>query len=117
MTEPGSFGITPRWVLRAEISERARLLYGLLADAGDHSTLKAAPSRRALADWLHVADVKAVDRALSELEKIGALRIVPRQNPITRASLTNGYQLYRTPYGTNGQVVGGEAPEPPGGGL
>jgi len=96
----GYFVITPEWVLDADISDKAVRLYGVLRSYADHRTGLAFPSRRTLAARLHVADPKAVDRAMAELEVIGAVT-VERSAPAVsgQARSSNRYLLRHTPPG------------------
>ena len=67
------FSIVPEWILDADISDRAVRIYGILARYADSETLEAFPSRQTLAKRAH-CHIKSVDRAIEELEKIGALK-------------------------------------------
>jgi hypothetical protein len=98
----GYFVITPEWVLDADISDKAVRLYGVLRSYADHRTGVAFPSRRTLAARLHVADPKAVDRAMAELEAIGAV-VVERSALAApgQSRISNRYLLRHTPRGEN----------------
>lgn len=96
----GYFVITPEWVLDADISDKAVRLYGVLRSYADHRTGVAFPSRRTLAARLHVADPKAVDRAMTELEEIGAVTV--ERSPLAapgQPRISNRYLLRHTPSG------------------
>jgi len=70
------FAIVPEWVLDAEISAQAIRLYAVLARYADQSN-RANPSRRAIAERMHCSR-DTVDRALRELQAIGAVQVVPQ---------------------------------------
>lgn len=95
----GYFVITPEWVLDADISDKAVRLYGVLRSYADHRTGVAFPSRPTLAARLHVADPKAVDRAMAELERIGAVEVRRASNAPGEARISNRYLLRHTPGG------------------
>jgi hypothetical protein len=97
----GYFVITPEWVLDADISDKAVRLYGVLRSYADHRTGIAFPSRRTLAARLHVADPKAVDRAMAELEAIRAVVVERASNEPGEARTSNRYLLRHTPGGAD----------------
>ena len=66
------FSIVPEWVLDSGISDRAVRVYALIARYADNDTLQAFPSRETLAKRAG-CHVKSVDRAISELQNVGAL--------------------------------------------
>lgn len=66
------FSILPEWILDASVSDRAIRVYALLARYADSETLEAFPSRQTLAKRAG-CHVKSVDRAIEELEGLGAL--------------------------------------------
>lgn len=70
------FAIVPEWVLYADISAQAVRLYAVLARYADQSN-RANPSRRAIAERMRCSR-DTVDRALRELQTIGAVRVVPQ---------------------------------------
>lgn len=70
------FAIVPEWVLFADISAQAIRLYAVLARYADQSN-RANPSRRAIAERMHCSR-DTVDRALRELQAIGAVQVVPQ---------------------------------------
>lgn len=73
------FAITPEWVLYADISPTAKVVYAVLQRYANSDSF-CFPSRKTIAERILVS-VKSVDRALEELEKVGAIRINRRQNP------------------------------------
>ena len=66
------FSIVPEWVLDASVSDRAVRIYALIARYADNDTLQAFPSRETLAKRAG-CNVKSVDRAIAELQTVGAL--------------------------------------------
>lgn len=73
------FAIIPEWVLYSEITPQAIRLYCVLRRFADQGG-ECFPSRRTLANRLNVDSTKPVDRALKELEKIGAVTIEQRRD-------------------------------------
>ena len=73
------FSMIPEWVLDAGISDKAIRLYCVLARYADNETHRAFPSRETLAKRMG-CHAKSVDRAASELLKIGAVTKKQRHN-------------------------------------
>lgn len=71
------FTIIPEWILYSEISPQAVRLYGVLRRYADRDG-SCFPSRKRLASDLRVESTKPVDKALKELEAIGAITIEHR---------------------------------------
>lgn len=69
------FAIIPEWVLFADISHQAVRLYCVLRRKADNQTNESFYSRRSLAAFMHLKDPRVVDRALDDLERIGAVVI------------------------------------------
>jgi hypothetical protein len=67
------FSIVPHWIIKHDISDRALRLYSVLAGFADSETNQAFPGRTRLSKDLRCS-LKSVDRAVSELEAIGAIR-------------------------------------------
>jgi hypothetical protein len=67
------FSIVPHWIIKHDISDRALRLYSVLAGFADSETNQAFPGRTRLSKELRCS-LKSVDRAVSELEAIGAIR-------------------------------------------
>lgn len=111
IAEAGAYAIIPDWVLLATISAQAVRLYGVLRLAADNQTLRCAPSRQTLAERLQCASPKPVDRALTELSKIGAVTVVARRTAAGDPD-TNGYVLHRTPWGRDSPHLGTPASLP-----
>lgn len=75
-SDTGPFALVPEWVVDASISDRAFRLYATLARYADQKGL-AWPRRSVLADRLGTS-VKSIDRAMGELEALGAVVIEAR---------------------------------------
>ena len=71
------FSIVPHWIIKHDISDRALRLYSVLAGFADSETNQAFPGRTRLSKELRCS-LKSVDRAVSELEGIGAVRKTQR---------------------------------------
>lgn len=71
------FSIVPHWVTDSNISDRALRLYSVLAKFADSKTGQAFPGRTRLSRELNCSH-KSVDRAVKELEGIGAIQKVQR---------------------------------------
>ncbi len=110
-SEDGYFAVVPEWILDADISSQAVRLYAVLRRYADQNTRYAHPSRKVLADRLHVSDPKVVDRALADLQRIGAVEIIARHSTEDGSQLANGYILKRctTPLPSEGEGGGSNA--------
>lgn len=90
------FAIVPEWLLEVEdLSAVAVRLYAVLdrfADSGGRSF----PSRRALAEKLHVKSVDTVDRAMKELVAAGAVSVTKRFDDAGDPT-SSLYTVHRTP--------------------
>lgn len=73
------FSIIPEWITYADISDKAIRLYSVLARYADNQTHEAFPSRETLAERMNCS-AKSVDRATSELIKLGAITKRQRHN-------------------------------------
>jgi hypothetical protein len=71
------FSIVPHWVTNSDVSDRALRLYSVLAKFADAETGQAFPGRTRLSKELRCS-LKSVDRAVAELESIGAVRKTQR---------------------------------------
>ena len=69
----------PEWVLDADISDRAVRLYGILHRHSNKLTRRCKVGRPRLAKRLGV-NVKTIDRASDQLERIGAVTCIPEYN-------------------------------------
>jgi hypothetical protein len=112
-SDTGPFAIVPEWVLDAPISDRACRLYGILGRYADRHSNHAWPSRRRLAERLRCS-VKSIDRAVAELEAVGALRVERRYDEEGEQT-TNLYTLLRLTRGgdTADAPRGGTGDAPP----
>lgn len=81
------FAVIPEWVLDADISDRAIRVYCVLRRYADKDTGHARPSRAAIAERCRTS-VKSVDRALRELERVGAVTITHRWSDEKRTEFT-----------------------------
>lgn len=125
-SEDGYYAVIPEWVLDADISAQAVRLYAVLRRYADQRTMHANPSRKTLAGRIQVKDEKVVDRALADLQRIGAVSIIPRwrnedghiayaPDGEHRERTSNGYQLHRAPKSipsVEGRGGGFSAPTP-----
>ena len=74
----GRYGITPEWLLDSDISDRAIRLFAVLAAKYiNRDTDKAFPARSLLASDLRCS-TDSIDRAIKELETIGAVEVERR---------------------------------------
>lgn len=71
------FTIIPEWILYSDVSPQAIRLYGVLRRYADRDG-SCFPSRKRLASDLRVESTKPVDKALKELQTIGAITIEHR---------------------------------------
>lgn len=116
----GYFAILPEWVLYAEISDRAVRLYAVLRRYAGDGLQKARPSRQKLADRMYTS-LSSIDRALRELQAIGAVTVRNRwTNPALssfsyirdedhQVRASNSYLLHHSPPRSIGGVVTGDA--------
>jgi DNA-binding MarR family transcriptional regulator len=97
------FAIIPEWVLYSEISPTGKIVYAVLQRYANSENV-CFPSRKTISERIHVS-IKTVDRALDELEQLGALKTVRRMN--SDGSFTsNLYHLTSTNPGNPVTVVG-----------
>lgn len=90
-SDTGPFALVPEWVVDSDVSDRAFRLYATLARYADQRGL-AWPRRSVLADRLGTS-VKSVDRAMNELEALGAVVVEARHDDGGQRS--NLYHLRR----------------------
>jgi len=81
----------PDWLLGA-VSPRAYMCYGALSSFADYDTGKAWPGRKAIAKKMGCT-LPTVDKALSELEEAGAIRI-ERRTTDSQAPESNVYWVF-----------------------
>src|SRR4051812_20993855 len=87
------FAIVPEWLLDADVSDAAIRLYAVLLRYGQSSGARM-PGRATLARRLHKRSTDSVDRAMHELEQIGAVHVEHRYAGGQR--LTSLYRLKAT---------------------
>jgi hypothetical protein len=87
------FAIVPEWLLDADVSDAAIRLYAVLLRYGQSSGARM-PGRATLARRLRKKSTDSVDRAMHELEQIGAVHVEHRYAGGQR--LTNLYHLKAT---------------------
>lgn len=90
------FGIIPFWVIESIRTSTAMHLYCVLTLWMDFKTHDGWPSRAQLAEALGKG-VKTVDRAMRELEDIGAVQVTRRRRKGTKENYSNTYFMPRTP--------------------
>lgn len=84
------FSQIPEWVIDADISDTAFRLYAVLLRYADTKTGKAYPGRAKLAERIRKG-TSAVDRALKDLTRIGAVKIIPRYQEGSSERRSNEY--------------------------
>jgi DNA-binding MarR family transcriptional regulator len=89
-----NFAIVPEWVLDADISAQAVRLYGVLNRHASNHTSRCRVRRKKLAERMKVSE-KTVDRALDDLERIGAIEVAAHYNDNGQAA--NEYLVRQTP--------------------
>ena len=92
-TEMGPFSIIPEWVIDADISANAKLLYAVMARYADKDDKTAYPSRQTLANRLRISKT-TVDRLIKELEDISAISVERRKLPTNDGKALNQTNLY-----------------------
>lgn len=91
------FTIIPEWILYSEITPQAVRLYGVLRRYADRDG-SCFPSRKRLASDLRVESTKPVDRALKELQDIGAISVEHRYTDHGDLQ-SNLYTVHSSPQG------------------
>lgn len=87
------FAIIPETVLYANISHAAVRVYGVLRRHADKDNGTCHPGRSRIAELANMG-TRSVDRAINELEHIGAIEVTHRKNPDNpNQSLSNTYRL------------------------
>lgn len=110
----GPYTLVPEWLLDAEVSDRAKVLYALLGRYADDDG-RAFPARRTLAKRLRCS-VDSIDRATRELTDAGFLLVEPRYEATeeARRQTSNDYVLVRHPGRTAAAGSSGTAAAGPG---
>ncbi len=78
VSDTGPFSIIPEWLLDVGVGDRAIRLYAVLGRYADKVTGFAFPSRKTLSARLKCS-IRSVDRAIEELQEVGALRVEHRR--------------------------------------
>lgn len=86
------FVIIPEWILLANISDKAKVLYGNLWKYADRDTNKCFPSRATLAKNMNCSK-SSIDRVLKELIDIKAVSVQNRPPKENGANQSNLYTL------------------------
>lgn len=94
MSGGNKFSQVPEWVIDADISDTAFRLYAVLLRYADKTTGKAYPGRATLAERIRKG-TSAVDRALKDLTRIGAVKVVPRYQEGSSERRSNEYVVYK----------------------
>ncbi len=94
------FIIIPEWILLANISDKAKVLYGALWKYADRNSNKCFPSRKTLSKDLN-CHPSSVDRCLKELVNINAIEITKRPPKENGANQSNLYLLKTAPISTD----------------
>jgi hypothetical protein len=88
-----AFAIVPVWLIESKVSDRALRLYALLSGMRDYGNDMATIGRQALATRLGCS-TDSLDRAKSELEKLGAIT-VERGKVVAGQIPKNVYTIHR----------------------
>ena len=91
------FAVIPEWVVFSDISDKALRLYCVLRRVADNRTGASYHSRRSLAKLINAKDPKVVDRAVAELEHIGALTVTRDRYSDAGDRTSNLYVIRSTP--------------------
>lgn len=112
-SDTGAFALLPEWVLLSEVSDRAIRLYCVFARHADKQSSQCFPGRKRLAAMLRTS-VATVDRAVKELEDIGALSKQERRRA-DGSQTSNDWTIHRVIRGGGASPVrrGGASPVEP----
>lgn len=91
-TSDNRFAVIPHWVIFSGVSSTAIHLYAVLRKYADGSSLEAFPARSTLAADMGKG-TKTVDRALKELDSIGAVTVTTRKRKGSNECYSNLYTL------------------------
>ena len=72
------FVMIPKWIMLSDLSSGAIRLYGALMSYANNETLQAFPSRKTLANDMHMKQAKSIDPYIDELKRFGALKVEKR---------------------------------------
>lgn len=76
-TDIGPFAMVPEWLLYSGVSTNAICVFATLHRFSDKVSSEAYPGREKMAELTHLS-VSTVDRAVKELQVIGAVTVTPR---------------------------------------
>jgi hypothetical protein len=106
------FAIIPENILYADISHIAVRVYGVLRRHADKDNGTCHPGRSRIAKVAHTSP-SSVDRAISELVRIGAIEVIHRVDPENpKRLLSNQYRLLTPPAHDDTPPVGDDTPLP-----
>jgi len=106
------FAIIPENILYADISHIAVRVYGVLRRHADKDNGTCHPGRSRIAKVAHTSP-SSVDRAISELVRIGAIEVIHRPDPDNpKHLLSNQYRLLTPPTHDDTPPVGDDTPLP-----
>ncbi|WNO25863.1 helix-turn-helix DNA binding domain protein [Arthrobacter phage Altadena] len=94
-TTDSYFVMIPLWILDRASGEAIKL-YGVLSTYLNSTSRIVWPSRQTLADRLGKSRPESIDRYLTELSDLGALKIIKRYRP-DGGQTSNAYRIVRTP--------------------
>lgn len=72
------FVMIPKWIMLSDLSSGAIRLYGVLMSYANNETLQAFPTRKTLANDMHMKQAKSIDPYIDELREFGALKVEKR---------------------------------------
>jgi hypothetical protein len=72
------FVMIPKWIMLSDLSSGAIRLYGVLMSYANNETLQAFPTRKTLANDMHMKQAKSIDPYIDELKRFGALKVEKR---------------------------------------
>jgi hypothetical protein len=106
------FAIIPENILYADISHIAVRVYGVLRRHADKDNGTCHPGRSRIAKVAHTSP-SSVDRAISELVRIGAIEVIHRPDPDNpKRLLSNQYRLLTPPAHDDTPPAGDDTPLP-----
>lgn len=108
----GPFAIIPEWLLDAEVSDRAKVLYAMFARFADRD-LASTPRKKLIADRLRCS-VSTFELAVKELSEVGAITVEPRYSDEGDRT-SNRYVLHVTARDTSPDGSGDGSPDGSGG--
>lgn len=97
VVEPQRFAVVPEWIIAADVSDSAFRLYVVLLRYGSTSGIRMPCRSTSLASRLHKNSVDTVNRALKELQALGAVTVDRRRDG--ERWLTNRYHVRTSPPG------------------